>query len=184
MRLELLNPYYIGPYLIMQQEGVTTLELQENPVILWRDAVTDRSQSDVERVRELLQKGWKNFAAIEKEEWEGDLKGALNTSDLERIQNNVQLLSDVLELGLSVAAVPELPGESFYDQLLVNVEAIRNGYCVHADTPKTPAAPLDTYQKWNDIEHILLDVYKILLNNFHYYCGGEIYAGNETGLLL
>lgn len=184
MKLELINPYYIEPYLARQQEGIATLELEEDPVILWETAVTDRNQNDVERVRELLEKGWKNFTDEEKEEWQSDLKGALNISDLERIQNNVQLLSDVLELHLPVAAIPELPNTKFYDQLLFNIEAIRSAYCVHQTTPGTPVAPINTYQKWNDIEHILLDVYKILLNNFHYYCGGEIYAGNETGLLL
>lgn len=184
MKLELLNPYYIEPYLARQQEGIATLELEKDQVLLWKDAVTDRKQSDVERVKELLEKGWQNFTDEEKEEWSSSMKGALNTSDLERIQNNVQLLSDVLELDLSVEDVPELPDVKFYDQLLINIEEIRSAYCVHQTTPDTPAAPLNTFRKWNDIEHILFDVYKILLNNFHYYCGGEIYAGNETGLLL
>lgn len=55
---------------------------------------------------------------------------------------------------------------------------------IHGDTPKTPSMPVNTYQKMNDIEKILDDVYGILLNNFNYYCGSEIYAGDDTGLLL
>ena len=183
MKLELLNPYYIQQYLAMQREGASTWGLRRT-VLLWVDAVTDRSLKDVERVKELLEKGWKYFTDEEKNEWSGDLKGALNLSDLVRIQNNIQLLSDVLEIDLMVDVVPELPNEPFYEQLITNVEAIRNAYCIHADTPKTPEAPLNTYSKWNDIEKILQDVYRILLNNFHYYCGNEIYAGDATGLLL
>lgn len=153
-------------------------------MLLWQTAVTDRSQSDVERVQELLEKGWQNFSDEEKTEWSDGMKGALNASDLVRVQNNIQLLSDVLELDLNVLAVPELPDEIFYALIISNTERIRGAYCIHTTTPETPDAPLNTYSKWNDIERILTDVYEILLNNFHYYCGGEIYAGDDTGLLL
>lgn len=153
-------------------------------MLLWQETVTDRSQSDVNRVLELLEKGWQNFSDEEKNEWNGGLKGALNTADLERIQNNIQLLSDVLEIGLTVSAVPEHRTESFFEEILGNVVAIREAYMTYTTTPETPVHPLNTYSKWNDIEKILTDVYAILLNNFCYYCGSEIYAGDETGLLL
>ena len=74
--------------------------------------------------------------------------------------------------------------KDFFNQILSDVDAIRNAYMVHANTPDTPAKPLNDFQKWNDIEKILYDVYEILLNNFNYYCGNEIYAGDEMGLLL
>lgn len=153
-------------------------------MLLWQQAVTDRIQSDVDRVVELLEKGWQNLSDGEKAEWSNGLKGALNTSDLRRIQNNIQLLSDVLEIDLDVPMVPELPNENFYDLVIKNTASIRSVYCVHTTTPETPEAPLNTYSKWNDIERILADVYEILLNNFYYYCGSEIYAGDDTGLLL
>lgn len=290
-------------------------------MLLWQQAVTDRSQNDVERVLELLEKRWKNFTDDEKSEWSGGMKGALNLSDLLRIQNNVSMLKDVLELDMDVfnvgknllqnkartttsngvtfsvnddgsvtangtatakilfninvsvgidkgnyifsgcpnnvpsgcylqafgvnehstgkgildtgsgcivgftandmlrtifiyiadgvtvsditfypmiryASVKDdayetysgrnlyVPTEAMYAELLRNVEIIRRAYCIHTTTPETPEAPLNTYSKWNDIERILADVYEILLNNFYYYCGSEIYAGDDTGLLL
>ena len=153
-------------------------------MLLWQQAVTDRSQSDVKRVLELLEKGWQNFTDDEKTEWNGGLKGALNVSDLERIQSNIQLLSDVLEIGLTVSAVPDPWTESFFEEILQNVASIRAAHIVYSTTPPVPVHPLNTYQKWNEIERILSDVYTILLNNFNYYCGSEIYAGDETGLLL
>lgn len=151
---------------------------------LWQNPVTDRTQSDVERVLELLEKGWQNFSDEEKIEWSVGMKGALNAADLERIQSNIQLLSDVLELNLSVPAVPNLPDEIFYETMRNNIINIRGAYCIHTTTPETPETPLNTFSKWNDIERILTDVYEILLNNFYYYCGSEIYAGDDTGLLL
>ena len=183
MRLDLINPYFIEQYLELKRSRISTWGLRKS-VLLWKDAIVDRDISDVERVKELLNKGWRNFSDEEKAEWSGEMKGALNTSDLERIQNNIQLLSDVLELEIVTDAVPELPTPVFYEQILINTEMIRNAYCIHETTPITPETPLNTYQKWNDIEKILLDVYEILLNNFHYYCGSEIYAGDATGLLL
>ena len=153
-------------------------------MLLWKEPITNRTQSDVERVLELLQKGWQKFSDDEKTEWANGMKGALNASDLARVQDNIQLLSDVLELNLAVLAVPDLPNETFYCALVQNTERIRSAYGVRRTTPKTPEMPLNTYSKWNDIEQILTDVYELLLNNFHYYCGSEIYAGDDTGFLL
>ena len=153
-------------------------------MLLWQQAVTDRTQSDVKRVVELMEKQWQDFSDDEKAEWNSGMKGALNTSDLERIRSNTQLISDVLDIGLDVPDVPELRNESYFAKVLENIEIIRSTYMVHSTTPATPEAPLNTYEKWNDIEKILEDVYEILLNNFHYYCGSEIYAGDDTGLLL
>lgn len=154
-------------------------------MLLYQQAVTDRSQSDVKRVLELLEKGWKNLTEDEQTEWNSGLKGALNKSDLERIQNNIQLLSEVLELDLTVTVVvPDPPTISFFDEIRENTESIRGAYMIHKTTPTVPEQPLNMIEKWNDIEKILEDVYGILLNNFNYYCGNEIYAGEETGLLL
>ena len=153
-------------------------------MILWENPITDRTQSDVQRVLELLNTKWSEFSAEDKEKWLSGEKGAINRTDYERIQNNIQLLSDVLELDLVVSIVPPIPTQSFFDEILQNTDTIRGAYMIHADTPQTPVHPLNTYQKWNDIEKILDDVYGILLNNFNYYCGNEIYAGEETGLLL
>lgn len=152
---------------------------------IWQDAVTDRSQADVNRVLYLLSKV--KFAALtedEQAEWLTDSKGALNTSDLARIKNNIELLMEVLELTNTVSDVPAYPQAGYYAELLTNVKAIRDGSVVYKSTPAVPEAPLNTFQKWNDIEHILLDVYNILLNNFHYYCGESLYAGDNTALLL
>lgn len=155
-------------------------------MILWMEAVTDRSQSDVDRVISLRNKGWVNFSDDEKTEWLNGLKGAINTSDLNRIENNIQLLSDVLELSLTTyyGNVPDIPNVTYFDTMISNVESIRSAYCIHEDTPETPTEQINKYTKINDIEKILDDVHSILLNNFNYYAGDEIYAGDETGLLL
>jgi hypothetical protein len=111
------------------------------------------------------------------------MRGALNVSDLSRIQNNIQILIDVLEINTTVAEIPEFINTSFLDNIIKNVELIRKAYMIYTHTPKTPSHPLNTFSKWNDLEKILDDVYTILNSNFHYHCG-DIYAGESIGLLL
>lgn len=154
-------------------------------MILWQTAITDRTQSDVDKIKDYFRRGWSNLTSDEQSEWLNGLKGALNRSDLERIESNIQLLSDVLEIDLQTYYdnIPKNPNNAYFACLLSNVEAIRNAYCIHADTPKTPTT-VNMFTDINDIEKILLDVYEILINNFYYYCGDELYMGDETGLLL
>ena len=153
---------------------------------LWQEAVTDRTQTDVDKAVLYNQTGWNSLTDEQKAEWLAGMKGSLNESDLLRIENNIKLLSDVLELSLDTYAdgIPELVNESYFANLLSNVQAIRDAGAYHQDTPAVPEKPVNDYQKVNNIEKILDDIYQILLNNFHYYAGSEIYAGDEFGFLL
>ena len=153
---------------------------------LWIEPITDRTEEDVKKASEMAATGWEKLTDSEKEEWKAGLKGALNNSDLLRIETDIQILADVLELPLTTYAdgIPELPRESYFGNLLSNIEAIRQASAIHSDTPKAPENPVNDYEKINDIEKILSDIYGILMNNFHYYAGNEIYAGDEFGLLL
>lgn len=54
--------------------------------------ITDRTQADVSRVRQLAAKGYANMTDAEKTEWAKDLKGAYNASDLNRVGNAVNYL--------------------------------------------------------------------------------------------
>lgn len=152
----------------------------------WIEPVTDRSAEDVAYAKKLGSMSWNEMTEEQQEEYLVGLKGCMNRTDFERIENNIQILLDVLELDLSsyVDAVPEYLTETYFDDLKSNVEAIREAYFVHADTPQVPELPYNTWQKYNDIEKILADVYEVVSSQFYYYAGNEIYAGDETGLLL
>lgn len=155
--------------------------------LIWDDAIIDRSQVDVDRVAELNSKYLDGtITDAEKTEWANDSKGALNTSDLERIENNIQLLSDVFELDLPtyVGNIPELPDVSYFANLISNVDAIRATGYILDDTPPTPAQPLNAYSKWNDIEKILLAAYTILTQNFYIFTGDGMYSGEGVTIVL
>ena len=113
-------------------------------------------------------------------------KGVLNADDINRIENNTGDIADKIAVPVTVKSWPVggLPRVSDYKRIRDNVERIRQGYGIRADTPVTPEQPLNTYQKWNDIERILFDVNDLYdrTENARAYCG-EIFAGEGVGIL-
>lgn len=98
-------------------------------------------------------------------------KGYYNLSDLERITEWVEFLSDEFGLGLTAT------GYSFGDlvdiaELLANVEAIRNGH-TWSWTPTTPNFISWNYVKANSVERILYDANLWETNRVagYRYCG-------------
>ena len=148
--------------------------------------VYDRTKEYTDRVRELKDKGWAAMSPAEQQEWMGGLKGALNLSDLKRIENDIYVIAQLLNLPLQTNwdNLPEIPDSVYFSRLLANVAALRGTKYVYYDTPEVPEQPLNTYVKINDIEHILHDIYEMYMaNNSRFdYCG-EIYAGENLGVL-
>lgn len=159
------------------------------------DWIFDRTQSDVNHVIDLNQKYISGtITDDEKAEWESDLKGALNASDLNRIEGNIaELANDIGKEVLSFKASKivtkqwsgtGLPRVSDFLRIKNNVQAIRNAWYTTRETPDTPEPPLNYFEKINDIERILHDLYETYLATIsHYdYCG-EFYAGEEVGYI-
>lgn len=148
--------------------------------------VFDRRKEDVDRVKELRDKGWAAMSEEEKTEWLGGLKGALNTRDLKRIENDIYVIAQLLRLSLQTNRdnLPEIPDSLYFAKMLSNVATLRETGYVYQDTPAVPEQPLNTYNKINDVEHILHDIYKMYnANNSRFdYCG-EICAGEALGVL-
>lgn len=151
-------------------------------------AIFDRSQEDVDRVRELTEKYLAGLLTEEERpEWLGSLKGALNASDLNRVEGNCATVAEEIAVVADVKSWGEsdIPRVSDYQRILSNVKKIREGYALMHDTPETPVPPLNDFQKWNDIERILYDVDYIYsrVEAGYNYCGTELYAGEGTGII-
>ena len=58
--------------------------------------ITDRTQADVDCVRQLAAKGWAAMTAEERAAWNGGLKGAYNASDLNRVGSAVEYVANRL----------------------------------------------------------------------------------------
>lgn len=171
------NPYVHTNDSYVQDNDLSVYAL--NPFI----CITDRTQEDVDRVKyltEVILAGTNT-----EEEWTEftqDLKGALNYSDLERIEYNLNLLSVLLQIPLVSMERDTIPRIPYFKNLLINVKRIRDSFYRLSTTPLTPNMPLNTYGKINDIERILRDAYSVRMRNSlrYMYCGTELYAdGNE-----
>lgn len=141
--------------------------------------IYDRTKNDVDRVIELTEKiRNKTITSAELQEWNGNLKGAINTSDLNRIISYINYLSEELQIPVTSQTVPAIPRTNWYSILKSNLNNLRSNYTIHADTPKVPNSPLNTYQKWNDIEKLLFDLLEIFNSQDIYYAGDELYSNN------
>lgn len=139
---------------------------QETIVYVLPHFIADRSQLDID---------------------EQTAKGFINASDMERVETNTELIAGYIAVPVTVKKnwkTGDLPRVSDFKRIRDNVEKIRSGYVIRADTPETPVQPLNTWQKWNDLEQILYDVFWIYFNNLNNkdYCG-EISAGEEIGVI-
>lgn len=133
--------------------------------------ITDRTQADVNRVLTLSAKGWAGMSAEEQAEWSAGLKGAYNTSDLNRVQGAMEYLAGVFaSYGYAVSLLPmpiwsegDTPNEEQMAAYLANMVALRAVLDMPSTTPAVPAdMALLTYGEANHIEQILVDIDLIL----------------------
>ena len=152
------------------------------------DLITDRTREDALRVLSLAAK-WSRGTISDSEilEWNMNMKGAYNASDLNRVGTYVQLLTDKMhEIGL----FPDTVGrnnwtESDYndaaalDYYLVDINKIRTAINAMPSTPPVPDTMQElNYIRANNIEQILLDMNRMtdnLIDSLYY--AGEVYAG-------
>ncbi len=157
------------------------MKTEKEPVFVY-----DRTQEDVDRFYQMKAAGWEQLTETEKREWLAGLKGCLNTQDLKRIENNISIIAGLLgmELYTNKDNLPEFPNTLYFGRMLSNVETLRESEFIYVETPQTPEAPLNTWQKVNDVEKILHDVYLVFTENKNslYYCG-ELLSGDNIGLL-
>lgn len=121
--------------------------------------ITDRTQADVDRVKELSAKGWAGMTPDEQAEWRSGLKGAYNYSDL----NRVELAANEISEGLGMVMTTKLnwspwdvPTHSDMARYLSNIRAIREMCPNKDDLPILPSSLHGmTYTTANAIEIIL-----------------------------
>ena len=153
--------------------------------------VTDRTEADYKHWEELRNKGFLNMTDAERAEWlAGNMKGAYNKGDLNRVGEALNYLHDRLnaagyitypltfkaKTNWTVASIPTADDLTYYLKCVSN---IRGALTLFANTPP---APTDTgalsIEEANNIEKILIDV-ETLINNMlsaRYFCG-DLYAG-------
>lgn len=150
--------------------------------------ITNRTQADVDRVAALAARVSAGTAtAAELAEWQSDLKGAYNASDLNRVGAAVAYVAGRLNgYGYAVTVSPkqdwtvsDIPTAGQMAAYLRDVATLRGAIAVLDRTPPTPdSASGLTWQEANDIEKILVDVDELLTRMAAaWFYSGELYAG-------
>ena len=133
--------------------------------MVWIEPVTDRQQIDIQNKTK---------------------KGYANVTDFNRLENNCGVLSDIFSLGLQIKTDwqrTDKPTESNQKRIVGNVVKIYGAFAVPGN-PTPPKYPLNTFQKWNAAETILLNVY----NGYNRLMdsiirAGEAFSGDDIGVI-
>lgn len=151
--------------------------------------IIDRTYLDYARWLTLRNKGYANMTEEERTEFSGDMKGAYNASDLNRVGAALNYLRDRLTdagyLGgneftaVTSWTVAQIPTAEQFTNYLKAVETVRAAMSRKATTPPTPEdmGSLD-YEGANNIERILLDIEELInkMLSVRYYMG-DLYSG-------
>lgn len=151
--------------------------------------ITNRTQADVERVRELAAKGFAAMTAAEQAEWLAGMKGAYNASDLNRVGTALNYLAGRLGAicGKSITwtaktdwTVTDIPADSQAETYRRQIQDIRDALAYPAGTPDAPGLNRLTYTGANDIERILALCEDLIVNvakSFRHTGAAECAAG-------
>lgn len=152
--------------------------------------ITDRTSSDVTRAKQLIEKAKKieNLTSEELEEYLSGLKGCYNISDLNRVEEAVQYVSDLLNSHnyYNVVNVKEWkPGDLLNQTELIrylnNLDILKNAYITYSTTPDTPIS-YQPYGNANNIEKILLDLEQIFTYMHNYIMVAGVKVLGQTGV--
>ena len=151
--------------------------------------IYDRTQADVDEVIRLISIGYYAMSVEDREKWNTDLKGALNASDLNRVIEATDYVSEKMKrYGYYARFKPlkkswvkgEIPTNTEMDNYVFNVrQALQFG----SDLPLPKKAANMTYVYQNNIEQFLHDAEKFVNNGklirIH---ANTAYAGFQGGL--
>lgn len=144
--------------------------------------ITDRSNSDVTRLKALMQKGG-TLTPEEISTFLQNSKGAYNAADLNRVAEAVQYVANELRTVGEAVSVPmrqdwteeEYISASQLQEYINSLKTIRNAVRISiTNVPNT----VRTVQDANAIEQMLLDVHDIIQRQLAFlYYSGEIFSG-------
>lgn len=150
--------------------------------------ITDRTRQDALRVLSLAAK-WSRGTISDSEilEWNMNMKGAYNASDLNRVGMAVNRITERLAsagihistVGKSDWAEEDYNNAEALDYYLKDISLVRGAIAVMSSTPPVPVDLQGlTWWEANNIEKILEDVDYLITNMMQaWYYSGDLYAG-------
>ena len=149
--------------------------------------ITDRTAADVARWQELREKGYAAMTATERIQWLGNMKGAYNFTDLNRVEGAVAYIAQKLTaLGYPFSptvklnwSMEDIPTKADMLRYFGNVASLRTQLPVYTGISTAPSAgeSLD-YSKANELEKVLLEInYRVDMIPESWIYSGEIFSG-------
>ena len=143
------------------------------------ELITDRTQADVNRVKELAAKGKAGtWTEAERAEWLAGMKGAYNYTDFNRVESAVAEIASILGVYVDTVttwSAANIPTEADTIRYLSNVRRLKTVCQGLAGTPNAPESMRGfTYKEANDIEKILTDIETVI---YSWTRCGEVYCG-------
>ena len=158
-------------------------------MVNYDDLIADRTQQNVNIIKDLSKKRYIDFTDEEKQFWIDNIKkGCYTYNDLNRVESLVQDIADRCNsLGLNVSvntriwAKDEIPSVSEMERYLSNIKKIRSLNIKLSTTPKPPNDIKLNYYEANNIEQIIKDMNLLLVtpDDINRYCGTDIYCGES-----
>lgn len=135
--------------------------------------ITDRSILDIQKLQEYDEIGYKNLTTEQKNEWLSGMKGALNSSDLNRIESNQQYILNLLSNQYILTfktnwLMTDFVEDSDENRILMNLKTLMQPFNFEEE-PQVPEKPLNYFEKINQIENIILQMYNKYYSKIKYY---------------
>lgn len=129
----------------------------------WTQPITDRTILDIDKLQEYDEIGYKNLTNDQKAEWIIGMKGALNASDLNRIESNQQHILSLLSSQYTLTFKTDWLMTDFVEgsdenRILSNLKTLMQPFDLDAQMV-APDKPLNYFEKINQIENIILQMY-------------------------
>jgi hypothetical protein len=129
----------------------------------WTQPITNRTILDIDKLQEYDEIGYKNLTNDQKAEWIIGMKGALNASDLNRIESNQQYILSLLSTQYTLTfktdwLMTDFVEDSDENRILSNLKTLMQPFDF-VEEPQVPDKPLNYFEKINQIENIILQMY-------------------------
>ena len=129
----------------------------------WTQPITDRTILDIDKLQEYDEIGYIYLRQEQQEEWLLGMKGALNASDLNRIESNQQYILNLLSSQYSLSfktnwQMTDFVEDSDENRILSNLRTLMQPFDFDAQMV-VPDKPLNYFEKINQIESIILQMY-------------------------
>ena len=129
------------------------------------DPVYTRTQEDLKEIKSYQKIGYENLSEDQKYKWMSGMIGALNATDLNRIENNIMCLMFMISENYQIEGIKinwlmtDFVLKKDFLRIYNNMLTLMYNFGLERELPKQP---FDTIEKLNKVEELLKKSYNII----------------------